>query len=107
MDEQNLDYDVAIIGAGWSGLLACKYCLSEGLRTGVLESRDRIGGVWAYTGDQRYAGVLTSPLPPSSRFITAISDFPMPPDDPRFPCHEQLNLHMEDYCPHHALTEHL
>ncbi len=107
MDEQNLDYDVAIIGAGWSGLLACKYCLSEGLRTVVLESRDRIGGVWAYTDDQRYAGVMTSTMTTSSRCITEISDFPMPSDYPDFPLHGQINRYLEAYCAHHSLTEHI
>jgi monoamine oxidase len=51
-------YDVIVIGGGWSGLLAAKYCLVEGLKTVVLESRDTIGGVWAYTDDQRIGGVM-------------------------------------------------
>ena len=38
-ETQNQLYDVIVIGAGWSGLMACKYCLGEGLRTVVLESR--------------------------------------------------------------------
>ena len=32
-------FDVIIVGAGWSGLMACKYCLGEGLKALVLEGR--------------------------------------------------------------------
>jgi len=61
-ETRNQAYDVIVIGAGWSGLMACKYCVAEGLRTVVLESRDTIGGVWAYTDDQRYGGVTKTTL---------------------------------------------
>ena len=40
MNAQHDVYDVIVIGAGWSGLMATKYCLGEGLRTVALE-RDR------------------------------------------------------------------
>src|SRR5438552_19192036 len=69
-------YDVIVIGAGWSGLMACKYCLAEGLRTVVLEARDRVGGVWVYTDDRRYGGVMKTTHTTSSRCVTEISDLP-------------------------------
>ena len=56
MNTQHDVYDVIVIGAGWSGLMATKYCLAEGLRTVALESRDSIGGVWAYTDARQYGG---------------------------------------------------
>ncbi|MGC2199535.1 MAG: hypothetical protein WA633_05220 [Stellaceae bacterium] len=30
-------FDVIILGAGWSGLMACKYCVGEGLKTLILD----------------------------------------------------------------------
>ena len=58
--EHEQPLDVIIIGAGWSGLLACKYCLAEGLKTLVLEGRDSLGGVWSFTEDRSCPGVMTT-----------------------------------------------
>ena len=40
--------DVVIIGAGWSGLLCCKYVREHNLTVKVLEQRDDVGGVWKF-----------------------------------------------------------
>jgi dimethylaniline monooxygenase (N-oxide forming) / hypotaurine monooxygenase len=101
------DLDVIIIGAGWSGLLTCKYCLAEGLKTLVLESRDHIGGVWAYTTDQSFGGVMKNTEMTSSRCITEISDFPMPVTYPDFPSHEEILAYLKSYCAHFHLEEHI
>jgi cation diffusion facilitator CzcD-associated flavoprotein CzcO len=99
--------DVLIIGAGWSGLLACKYCLGEGLSTLVLESRDSIGGVWSFTTDRRFGGVMTTTETTSSRCITEISDFPMPEDYPDFPSHKEILTYLNDFCLHFDLYPHI
>ena len=107
MGGDNVTYDVIIVGAGWSGLLACKYCLSEGLTTLVLESRNGIGGVWNYTDDQSFGGVMTTTNTTSSRCITEISDYPMPDDFPDFPSHEQINNYLESYNKKFSLGDHI
>ncbi len=107
MEKHIPHFDVAIIGAGWSGLLACKYCLAEGLRPIVLESRDCIGGVWHYTDDERYAGVMKTTRTTSSRCLTEISDFPMPADYPDFPSHPQISAYLDAYCSHFFLNGHI
>jgi nicotine oxidoreductase len=38
------DYDVVVIGAGFAGATAARECATRGLRTLVLEARDRLGG---------------------------------------------------------------
>ena len=43
-------YDVIVVGAGFAGATAARECATRGLRTLVLEGRDRIGGrTWTKT----------------------------------------------------------
>lgn len=102
MDSNNNEgisfFDVIVLGAGWSGLMACKYCLGEDLKTLVLEGRDSIGGVWSFTRDCRYGGVMTTTETTSSRCITEMSDFPMPESYPGFPSHVQVLAYLNAYC---------
>ena len=100
-------FDVIVVGAGWSGLMACKYCLGEGLKTLVLEGRDSIGGVWAFTDDDRFGGVMTTTQTTSSRCVTEISDFPMPEHYPEFPSHVDIRAYLGDYCACFDLERHV
>ena len=41
---QGTDYDVIVVGGGFSGVTAARDCSRNGLRTLLLEARDRLGG---------------------------------------------------------------
>lgn len=100
-------YDVLILGAGWSGLMACKYATSAGLHTLVLEKRETIGGVWAYTDDTACGGVMKSTVTTSSRCITEMSDFPMPEASPDFLHHTQVLSYLREYAARFGLLPHI
>jgi dimethylaniline monooxygenase (N-oxide forming) len=106
-DDEGGLLDVVILGAGWSGLLACKYCLGEGLKTLVLDKRDSIGGVWAFTEDARFGGVMTTTETTSSRCITEMSDFPMPESYADFPRHHEVLAYLKAYCARFDLDRHI
>ena len=53
------EFDVVIVGAGLSGMLACKYMKAAGLSCMVLEASDDIGGVWKYRETPNGKGGVT------------------------------------------------
>src|SRR5437868_11469444 len=100
-------YDVLILGGGWSGLLACKYCKDAGLRPLVLEKRATIGGVWAFTDEPTWGGVMKNTRTTSSKCITEISDYPMPEDYPDFLHHTEILSYLTRYGAHFDLFPHI
>ena len=84
--------EVAIIGAGASGLAAIKCCLDEGLRPVCFERTKHIGGLWHYT-DQPIEGqacVMKSTVINTSKEMMSYSDFPIPADFANFMHNSQV-----------------
>ena len=96
-------YDLIIIGAGWSGLLACKYAKEENLKVRVLEVREDLGGVWNYSSDPNIVTVMKNTCTTSSSSVTEISDFPMPSSIGNFPKHKDVWEYLNTYAKKHDL----
>lgn len=91
-----MEKQIVIIGAGASGLLACKYALNIGLNPIVFEAEDRIGGVWSHT--------LESTRLQNTKEIFQFSDFPWPPSIiDMYPTHTQVMEYFESYAQHFNL----
>ena len=102
-----MELDVCIIGAGWSGLYACKYALANGLKPMVLERRMEIGGVWNYSDDPTTTTVMKSTVSSSSRMVTEASDFFMDEKVGHFMQHEEVLNYLKQYSRHFGLDNHI
>ncbi|KAL0910083.1 hypothetical protein M5K25_021020 [Dendrobium thyrsiflorum] len=91
---------VCIIGAGISGLAACKYLLERGFRPVVFEVDQSIGGLWKST--------LASTRLQSSRWYYQFSDFPWPAKVTEVhPDNKQVMEYLESYAQRFDLIRHV
>ena len=98
--------DVTIIGAGLSGLVACKHLRACNLDCLVFESTDDIGGVWKYRDEPNgKGGVMLSTVTTSSRTANEFSDYPMPAHYPSFQKHTLVQQYLNDYADHFGLRD--
>lgn len=89
---------IAIVGAGISGLLACKHAMEKGFKPTIFEARDDgvVGGVWSETIDSTR---LQTPKD-QYRFL----DFEWPDSvTETFPDHNQVLDYIVSYAVHHNI----
>lgn len=74
--------NIAVIGAGTSGLAAAKHALQQGFKVTVFEQTEAIGGTWWYTdrtGKDQYGVPIHSAMYQELRFVTKTIEFTRPP----------------------------
>ncbi|MFT4822828.1 MAG: cation diffusion facilitator CzcD-associated flavoprotein CzcO [Halioglobus sp.] len=91
---------VAVIGAGPSGLAACKTLREFGLDYECLEAGEELGGIWnVEKGSGGYRSLQTN----TSTGGMAYSDFPFLDDDPVYPNAQQMLSYFNRYVDHFQL----
>lgn len=89
-----------VIGAGSSGIAACKALYERGIPYDCFEKGDRVGGNWVFGNKNGMSSAYRSLHINTSRDRMAYSDFPMPKDYPDFPHHSLIARYFESYVDH-------
>jgi flavin-binding monooxygenase-like protein len=94
-----------IIGAGSSGIAACKTLRERGIPYDCFEMGSGIGGMWRYQNDNGRSSAYRSLHINTSRDTMAYSDFPLPKEWPPFPDHAKVLQYFESYVDHFGFRD--
>lgn len=94
-----------MIGAGASGIAACKALAQRRVPFVCFEVSDRVGGLWVLNNRNGRSAAYRSLHINTSRDKSAFSDFPMPRRYPDYPDRAQVAEYLENYARHFGLTE--
>jgi hypothetical protein len=98
---------VCVIGAGPSGITAAKNLLDQSLQVVVYDYGYDVGGNWVFSDKPSHSSVFETTHIISSKTLSQYDDFPMPPDYPDYPSHQQLAAYFQAYARHFNLYEHI
>ncbi len=96
---------VCIIGAGSSGITACKALKEEGIDFDCFEKGSGIGGNWRYNNDNGLSSAYRSLHINTNREVMSYSDYPMPSEYAMFPHHTEILQYFENYVDHFVLRD--
>lgn len=98
---------VCVIGAGSSGIAACKTLKDHCIPFDCYESSDRVGGNWAYGNRNNMSSAYKSLFINTSKPRMQYSDYPMPESYPIFPHHTQVAEYFDSYVDHFHFRHHI
>ncbi len=91
---------VCVVGAGSSGIAACKELYVRGIPFEAFEAGDRVGGNWVFKNKNGVSAAYRSLHINTSRDRMQYADFPMPRDYPDFPRHDLIADYFDAYVDH-------
>lgn len=97
--------EVCVIGAGASGLAACRSLVERGIPFDCYEKGSAIGGGWRYRNDTGVSAVYSSLRTNTSRKAMRVAALPMPRHFGHFPHHTQVLAWLESFVDHFGLRE--
>jgi len=95
---------IALIGAGPSGLAAARNLQKHGLAFQGFEAHTDVGGLWNI--DNPRSTVYDSAHLISSKTTTEFSEFPMRPEVADYPSHREMRRYFMEFADHFGLRQH-
>ena len=89
--------NVCVIGAGVSGLTACKALADFGIPHTCFEASDEVGGNWYFENPNGTSSAYRSLHIDISKPSISFRDFPMPDRYPDYPHHAHIFEWLRDY----------
>src|SRR5215510_14392783 len=99
--------EVAVIGAGSSGLAVLKALRDRGVDVECFERGSDVGGLWRYENDSGLSGAYASLRCNVSRRRMQYPSFPMPRSYGDFPSHRDMAAYFEAYVARFGLRRHI
>ena len=96
-----------VIGAGVSGLTACKALSDFGVPLTCFEASDEVGGNWYFENPNELSSAYRSLHIDISKPSISFRDFPMPDRYPDYPHHTHIFEWLRDYADAFALRDHI
>ncbi len=96
-----------VIGAGPSGLVACKTLGERGIPYVCFEAGSRVGGQWVLGNDSGTSSAYRSLRANTHTGMCRFTDYGWPEDAPAFPGHEEMADSFAGYADHFGLQEHI
>ncbi|WP_141731791.1 flavin-containing monooxygenase [Oligoflexus tunisiensis] len=96
---------VAIIGAGSSGMIACRELKVRGIPFDCFEKGSQAGGNWIFKNDNGMSAAYRSLHINTSRQQMEFLCFPMPRHYPTYPHHSQIAEYFDAFLDHFRLKE--
>jgi cation diffusion facilitator CzcD-associated flavoprotein CzcO len=96
---------VCVIGAGVSGLTACKALADRGVPHTCFEASDEVGGNWYFENPNGTSSAYRSLHIDISKPSISFADFPMPERYPDYPHHTHIFEWLRDYADTFSLRE--
>jgi dimethylaniline monooxygenase (N-oxide forming) len=97
--------DVAVIGAGSSGLAVVKALREHEVAVDCFEQGSDVGGLWRYENDNGLSGAYASLRTNASRLRMQFPSFPMPGSFGDFPHHSEMAAYLDAYAEAFELHE--
>eukprot|EP01111_Echinosteliopsis_oligospora_P012973 TRINITY_DN4539_c0_g1_i2.p1 TRINITY_DN4539_c0_g1~~TRINITY_DN4539_c0_g1_i2.p1 ORF type:complete len:335 (-),score=65.09 TRINITY_DN4539_c0_g1_i2:100-1083(-) len=100
--------NVAVIGAGPSGLVTTRWMKTEGHKVKTYEASSDVGGLWRYTDDPKaHSSAYTNLKTNTTKHDTQFSEFPMPKEFPNNPHNTQVLSYLEKFTDHFHLRDNI